>query len=207
MKRRREVPDEFGDSARARIRLYRANDRGVLESFMDAFQDELAVMDDLGRLWRAPRYGQAAAEECLREAREQRGQILIAELDGQPVGFAAGIIGDVAPFDRLTARVGLYGRVTELYVAPAARRRGIAKRLLARLDRCFIRAGCDTVRIDVFAPNQTAGVSTGSWATASATSSSSDRSRRQSSRESRRARLIRTRRSRSVAVPKYLRST
>jgi ribosomal protein S18 acetylase RimI-like enzyme len=43
--------------------------------------------------------------------------------------------------------------VTELYVAPDARRRGIATRLLARLDRYFADAGCDAVRIEVFAPN------------------------------------------------------
>jgi ribosomal protein S18 acetylase RimI-like enzyme len=46
--------------------------------------------------------------------------------------------------------------VTELYVAPGARRRGIATRLLARLDRHFARAGCETVRVEVFVPNLTA---------------------------------------------------
>lgn len=83
---------------------------------------------------------------------------IIAELDGRPVGFAVGIIGDLAPFDRLTARVGRYGRLTELYVHPSARARGqgIARRLLARLDRYFARAGCDTVRTSVFAPNRVA---------------------------------------------------
>jgi ribosomal protein S18 acetylase RimI-like enzyme len=138
------------------IRRYRAADRSILKGFFDAFQDELVAMDDLGRLWRGPGYAEAAAEQCLRETREQRGQVLIAELDGQPVGFAAGIVGDLAPFDRLTARAGPYGRVTELYVRPAARRQGIATRLLARLDRYFARAGCDAVRIEVFAPNRAA---------------------------------------------------
>lgn len=138
------------------IRHYRPTDQQALEHFFDAFQDELVAMDDLGRMWRGPGYGKAAAEECLREARAARGRVLIAELDGQPVGFAAGIIGELTPFDRLTARVGRYGSVTELYVDPIARRKGIAMWLLAELDRYFVRAGCDTVRIGVFAPNQAA---------------------------------------------------
>jgi ribosomal protein S18 acetylase RimI-like enzyme len=138
------------------IRRYRAAERSTLKGFFDAFQDELVAMDGLGRLWRGPSYGEAAADQCLRETREQQGQVLIADLDGQPVGFAAGIVGDLAPFDRLTARAGSYGRVTELYVQPAARRQGVATRLLARLDRYFARAGCDTVRIEVFAPNRAA---------------------------------------------------
>jgi ribosomal protein S18 acetylase RimI-like enzyme len=46
--------------------------------------------------------------------------------------------------------------VTELYVRPEARRRGVARRLLTRPDRHFARAGCDTVRTGVFAPNRVA---------------------------------------------------
>jgi predicted acetyltransferase len=84
----------------ARIRRYREADRAVLEGFMDAFQDELAAMDDLGRLWRGPGFGARAAEACLRGVREGRGLLLLAVLDGQPVGFAAGIIEDLTDVDR-----------------------------------------------------------------------------------------------------------
>ena len=139
-----------------RIRRYRETDRAALEGLMDAFQDELVAMDDLGRLRRGPGYGGAAAAACRREVREGGGLLLLAALDGAPVGFAAGIVEDLTPFDRLTARAARSGRVTELYVRPGARRRGIATRLLARLDRHFVRAGCDTVRTEVFAPNRTA---------------------------------------------------
>jgi ribosomal protein S18 acetylase RimI-like enzyme len=139
-----------------RVRPYRAADRRTLEEFFDAFQDELAAMDDLHRLVRGPGYGAHAARQCLRDVRAERGRLLIAELDGRPVGFAAGVVRSPGPDAQLSARAGPYGRVTELYVAPGARRRGIATRLLARLDRHFARAGCDTVWVEVFVPNLTA---------------------------------------------------
>jgi ribosomal protein S18 acetylase RimI-like enzyme len=142
--------------SRIRVRRYHAADRAVLEGFMDAFQDELVAMDDLGRLRRGPGYGGLAAEDCRREVRVGRGLLLLAELGGRPAGFAAGVVEDLTDLDRLTARAARSGRVTELYVRPEARRRGIASRLLARLDRHFARAGCDTVRVAVFAPDRAA---------------------------------------------------
>ena len=142
--------------ARVRVRAYRAADRRTLEGFFDAFQDELVAMDDLGRLVRRSGYGAHAAGQCLREVQTERGRLLIAELDGRPVGFAAGVVRSPPPGAHLSARVGPYGRVTELYVAPGARRRGVATRLLARLDGHFARAGCETVRVEVFVPNLSA---------------------------------------------------
>jgi predicted acetyltransferase len=139
-----------------RLRRYREADRAALAGLMDAFQDELAAMDDLGRLWRGPGFGERAAAACLREVGEGRGLLVLAVSDGPPAGFAAGVVEDLTVLDRLTARAGRSGRVTELYVRPEARRRGIARRLLARLDRHFAHAGCDTVRTAVFAPNRAA---------------------------------------------------
>jgi ribosomal protein S18 acetylase RimI-like enzyme len=103
--------------------------------------------------WRGPGYGELAVAACLREVSAGRGLLLLAESDGRPIGFAAGVVEDLADLDRLTARARRSGRVTELYVHPAARRRGVARGLMARLDRHFVRAGCDTVRTSVFAPN------------------------------------------------------
>ena len=46
--------------------------------------------------------------------------------------------------------------MTELYVAPLARRRGVATRLLEAFDDHFRERGCGAVRIEVFAPNASA---------------------------------------------------
>jgi ribosomal protein S18 acetylase RimI-like enzyme len=142
--------------ARVRVRPYRAADRPTLEDFFDAFQDELVAMDDLHRLVRAPGYGAHAAVQCRRDVREERGRLLIAELDGRPVGFAAGVVRSPGPQAQLSARVGLYGRVTELYVEPGARRRGIATVCSPDWTATSGRAGGETVRVEVFVPNLTA---------------------------------------------------
>ncbi|HEU5314755.1 MAG TPA: hypothetical protein VFX49_01500 [Chloroflexota bacterium] len=111
-----------------RVRRYRAADRPALEALFDEFQDELVAMDDLGRIWRPPDFGAAAAKQCLREVRGQDGEVVVAEEAGWPVGFAAGVVATLAPADDLSApREERYGRVTELYVRPPARWRGIAR--------------------------------------------------------------------------------
>jgi GNAT superfamily N-acetyltransferase len=68
------------------------------------------------------------------------GAFLIAYLDGRPVG-CAGLV-------RLDERTG---EVKRMYVAPAARRRGLARRLLTGLEDSAHAAGYSRVRLDTSA--------------------------------------------------------
>ncbi len=81
----------------------------------------------------------SATEEDLRRTlfgRDAYAHALIARLDGQPAGFAVYFFS----YSTFLGRPGLY--LEDLYVRPAARRRGIARRLLAHLAGIALERGC-----------------------------------------------------------------
>ncbi|MGH8220248.1 MAG: GNAT family N-acetyltransferase [Steroidobacteraceae bacterium] len=81
----------------------------------------------------------AATEEDLRRTLfgcDAYAHALIARLDGQPVGFAVYFFN----YSTFLGRPGLY--LEDLYVRPAARRRGVGHRLLARLAGIALERGC-----------------------------------------------------------------
>jgi len=68
------------------------------------------------------------------------GEMLLVSLGDEPVA-----IGGVRDLDTPVAEV------KSMYVAPAGRRRGIARRLLARLEAIAAERGCRAVRLDTAA--------------------------------------------------------
>ena len=65
-----------------------------------------------------------------------RAEVVIAELDGEPVGFALFFHN----FSTFTGRKGLY--LEDLYVRPVARGAGVGKRLMQHLARLAIARDC-----------------------------------------------------------------
>jgi GNAT superfamily N-acetyltransferase len=80
-----------------------------------------------------------ATEESLRAGLfgpRPTAEAIIAECDGQPVGYALFFHN----FSTFTGRPGLY--LEDLYVRPAHRGRGIGKRLLACVAQLAVERGC-----------------------------------------------------------------
>lgn len=80
-----------------------------------------------------------ATEELLRQALfgpRRYAQVVLACLDGQPVGFALYFF----TFSTFLARPGLY--LEDLFVRPAARGRGVGKRLLQWLAAHALERNC-----------------------------------------------------------------
>ncbi len=48
------------------------------------------------------------------------------------------------------------GRITELYVDPLSRRKGVGRRLMQAAEGYLINQGCDALKVEVFAPNEPA---------------------------------------------------
>lgn len=80
-----------------------------------------------------------AGETELRDALfgpDPAAEAVVAELDGEPVGFALFFHN----FSTWTGRRGLY--LEDLYVTPAARGRGVGRALLEHLARIALERGC-----------------------------------------------------------------
>ncbi len=123
---------------------------------MDAFQDELVSMDPYDRLARDRGYGAAAAARMIEQVEQHDGAIMIAEGEGQIVGFAAGEIRRRPRQERLEIVRYKNGVIAELYVSPSDRRKGVARLLVAELERFFKERGCGAIQVEVFAPNEAA---------------------------------------------------
>jgi ribosomal protein S18 acetylase RimI-like enzyme len=115
------------------VRRATTADLAVLETLWRAFEEQLPP----------PPYVPVDEERELAEIREivDAGLAFVAERDG-PVGFA------------LARRVGpRLGRLTDLYVAPEARRNGVAAALLAAVVEALEAEGVDHLDLEVQAGN------------------------------------------------------
>lgn len=83
---------------------------------------------------------QVVADEALLDAHlfgeRPAAEVLLAELDGAPAGFALYFTS----FSTFLGRPGIY--LEDLWVEPACRRRGVARTLLVALARLALARGC-----------------------------------------------------------------
>jgi ribosomal protein S18 acetylase RimI-like enzyme len=122
------------------VRRATPEDRELLRRLWSEFDDELETPDYLRETW------EQAWPDVERHVRQ--GIALVAEAqDGEPVGFALANLGGTNP---RTAHL------TDLYVRPAARRRGVAKELLASVVAAAGEAGFEHLTLEVATGNANA---------------------------------------------------
>ena len=120
--------------------------------------DDLPVLEELWRAFEAevppPAHEEVDAETELAEIRAivESGLGWLAERDGDAVGMA------------LARRRGpRVGRITDLYVRPAARRAGVAEALARAVAARFAADGVDTIDLEVMASNTAARAAYARW--------------------------------------------
>jgi ribosomal protein S18 acetylase RimI-like enzyme len=138
----------------AEIRAFQTSDRAEVEALMDDFGDELAAMDVRRRIVRRDGFGTFFVKEMEREAAENEGAVFVAARDEQVIGFAAGGVRLPNAGDELSVVPYRNGCITELYVSPEFRGRGVGTALVVAMERHFRSLECGAVRIEVFAPNE-----------------------------------------------------
>jgi len=87
--------------------------------------------------------------------KHEEGVMLIAEDEGKPVGFVAGIIQreEEDPLERLSGADAVTGRVLELVVESAQRGKSVGSELMLAMEQYFRTHGCELIRVNCFAPN------------------------------------------------------
>lgn len=136
-----------------KIRPYANPDRKFLIQGLERLLDYLVELDDWQRLRRDPSFGEVRVGALLKEVQESDGLILVAEVNGRPVGFAVGTIGRTDPIGALECHPITRGNLVEFFVDPSSRRSGVGSMLLERLEEHFESRGCTYIGTEVFAPN------------------------------------------------------
>lgn len=132
------------------LRAYSAGDEPVLLSFVAAIQDAERALHPSRKRGEDVAAGYLAW--LLRKSSEPGGAIVMAQARGAPIGFASGWLArsdDVLQRDAWRS----YGWISDVYVEPPWRRRGVAQRLLAALDGELARAGAERLRVCSLAAN------------------------------------------------------
>jgi ribosomal protein S18 acetylase RimI-like enzyme len=136
------------------LRKMHPDDRGTMLEFLRGLAD-----DEAGFHW-AMRPGSemtmAEVDRAIGEIAAEDGTIAIAELDGQPTGYMAVVCQDVRDEFELKDEWRRRGLVTDMYVAPEGRRRGIAQALLGAAERHVSSRGIDWLQICVSPDNKPA---------------------------------------------------
>jgi ribosomal protein S18 acetylase RimI-like enzyme len=140
-------------SARVRIEPYGNGDRQTVQRFVAEIQDHER------HLVPALRPGHAIADSytahLLHTVATRGGTMLMARVAADTVGFVCAWPGEdddplVEPFART------HGYVSELFVVPAWRRRGVGQTLLEAAEAAMAASGCTRLRICSKASNQAA---------------------------------------------------
>ncbi|QQS13522.1 MAG: GNAT family N-acetyltransferase [Rhodospirillales bacterium] len=141
------------DALRPALRDATAADRAWLLEAVAALNDHERALHDT----RLPGAAMAAAYLATieRATVDQDGSIVLAVADDGPVGFIACRVerGDT-PAE--TADSNVFGYVSDAYVAPAARGRGVAGLLLAEAERRLRALGVTRLRLGSLAANTAA---------------------------------------------------
>lgn len=140
-----------------KIQEYSDNYFSQVATLFDEFQGFIAWIDPLkGNVWRKG-YGQVATKETLEDVREKEGTFLLA-LDGEKVaGFIAGVIKHAAEIEQFTSAIPQdEGRITELYLSGEYQHQGLGRKLMTAAEDFFQKKGIKVVRVEVFAPNDSA---------------------------------------------------
>lgn len=100
------------------------------------------------------REGLADGREALRGEQKMGGFVLVADLDGRPVGYLMAHLAEFPDRHHLrTRKPNLEGHVAEVLVDKQARRRGIGLALFQEAERRLRALGCDNLQLGVSADN------------------------------------------------------
>jgi len=136
-------------SPTALIRPVEPRDAAAIARLWQLLTDYHVALDP-----RLPGATEGAAERYAARLIERRNDpstlTLVAEVDGEVVGYVLGAIVDLHPdlFERVDA-----GFIADIFVDPAWRGRGIARELVTTLNRWFARRGVDRVELQVATRN------------------------------------------------------
>lgn len=142
-----------------KIHSYQADDKIAVQELMALLQDFLSKMDFMGHLKPYEEFDAAAyLEDNLASVEENEGKLLVAEIEGRVVGCISGWIKSSSKSAEMEEYPNVTGYISDLFVVEEFRDKGVGRALMQEMEKHFKQAGCDNIRVTVFAPNEKARV-------------------------------------------------
>lgn len=116
-------------------------------------RDFVVATDPMRRIRRMPGWEQRSLKFIFDMVANQYGNIYFAEADGKTVGYAFCFVTKQSEENRLEVIPTKLGQVEDIYVEDGYRGTGVGKALMAKCEEHLKEKGCDSIWIDVFAPN------------------------------------------------------
>lgn len=135
------------------VRLYRSQDRTAILRAVRDLQEYERWLHKSRR--RGGEVAKAYLDTLFRRTSESSGAILVAELNGIFVGFIACWISRNTSLME-TPDFSAYGYVSDIFVDPKHRRRGVGTTLLQAAERHLSSSGVRRLRLNVLAANTSA---------------------------------------------------
>ncbi|MBI4008700.1 GNAT family N-acetyltransferase [Candidatus Roizmanbacteria bacterium] len=138
------------------LRNYHPKDKEKVISLIESMQKYAASLDPIKRVRCMPGYGKHTYKEMEESFIKNNGKCFVAELDSHIVGYIWGLIAKQTPQNLLSVIPSKYGVIKDFFVDEKYRNRQIGSLLIKKLESYFKESSCDSVFLQVFAPNKNA---------------------------------------------------
>ncbi len=138
------------------IREFLSQDKPVLISLMEDFNEYIQSIDDKNRTNYKPNASEYFTDKMIRLSKEKKGIILVASNQDKIVGFISGYIDEQDEDEKMETISAIPGVIGELFVLEEYRGHSIGKQLLNKMEEYLNSKGCTIIRFAVFSPNTSA---------------------------------------------------
>jgi ribosomal protein S18 acetylase RimI-like enzyme len=135
------------------VRPFQKDDRQAIVGFVAAIQEHERTHDSDLKV--GTEIGSGYADLLLQTAASQNGSVMVACVDGQPIGFICAWV-EVDEDPLLQDQYRQHAYVSDIYVDPKWRRRGVATMLVDVVEKDMVTRGCPHIRVCSKATNSSA---------------------------------------------------
>lgn len=139
------------------FREYQESDKELVRQFIEKLQDYVVATDPIKRVRRLPGLSELGLKKVLEKLEKNRGKVYFAHEGEKNVGYIFGFVCDKQSEEKLLEVVpSQVGQIEDVYVEEEFRGRGVGKLLMEKMESYLKEQGCDSVWLEVFAPNTNA---------------------------------------------------
>jgi ribosomal protein S18 acetylase RimI-like enzyme len=137
-------------------REYQETDREILFGLTKKLEEYIKSIDPMKRIIALPGFAEASFVETMENVEKYQGKIYFAEDKGITIGYTVAVIWKQSDQNKLEIGEHKLGEIIDLYIEERYRGKGIGTTLIDMCETYVRGEGCDSMWIDVFAPNERA---------------------------------------------------